>query len=64
MVQFVRVTEPVSENVRWINLDYVRQLVVLKPTKHLPVRTMIQIDSGWGAQSVEVTQTPEEILGV
>ena len=41
MVQFVRVTEPVSKNVRWINLDYVRQLVVLKPTKHLPVQTMI-----------------------
>ena len=64
MVQFVRVTEPVSENVRWINLDYVRQLVGLKPTKQLPVRTMIKIDSGWGEQSVEVTQTPAEILGV
>lgn len=64
MGRFARVTEVDADRVHWVNLDHVRQLVVVKQARGPSMMTRIQIDSGWGEQSLHVTQTPEEILGL
>jgi len=62
MAAFVRVTPIGTDRDVWVNLDHIRKIVPAKPVKDIPVRTVIHLNEGWGAETLHVSQTPEDIL--